>query len=228
MRRLVACLVVLCAVAAWALADEKAAAANASTLIISSHMVPPNPNGVTFVSPWITVLSTQIMPPGGKDLFIGFSTQTTLADVSGQGGSGTPFSTTFTEEVNEIQARILVDGVAAAPGILVYDALIRTLSATLANPITSCHEVAEVGPLAGVVTCTFGSDFLGQLIETAGVRSFNFIMRDVSPANHVIVAQVRFVATNFRSPNAAPNSSAIAAVVGARTLTVEQVKLDPR
>jgi len=181
MRRLVACLVVLCAVAAWALADEKAAAANASTLIISSHMVPPNPNGVTFVSPWITVLSTQIMPPGGKDLFIGFSTQTTLADVSGQGGSGTPFSTTFTEEVNEIQARILVDGVAAAPGILVYDALIRTLSATLANPITSCHEVAEVGPLAGVVTCTFGSDFLGQLIETAGVRSFNFIMRDVSP-----------------------------------------------
>jgi hypothetical protein len=137
-------------------------------------------------------------------------------------------SSTFTEEVNELQARVLVDGVAAAPGAVVYDALIRTLSATLANPITSCHEVAEVGPLAGVVTCTFGSDFLGQLLETAGVRSFNFIMRDVSPANHVILAQVRFIATNFRSPNAAPNSSAIAAVVGARTLTVEQVKLDPQ
>jgi hypothetical protein len=44
----------------------------------------------------------------------------------------------------------------------------------------------------------------------------------------VILAQVRFIATNFRSPNAAPNSSAIAAVVGARTLTVEQVKLDPQ
>jgi len=228
MRHLVACLVVLCAVAGDAQADEKAAAANASTLIISTHMVPPNPNGATFVSPWITVLSTQIQPPGGKDLFIGFSAQTTLADVSGQGGSGTPFSTTFTEEVNEIQARVLVDGVAAAPGAVVYDALIRTLSATLANPITSCHEVAEVGPLAGVVTCTFGSDFLGQLLETAGVRSFNFIMRDVSPANHLILAQVRFVATNFRSPNAAPNSSAIAAVVGARTLTVDQVTLDPR
>jgi len=220
MRKVVVCLIVLCAFSGWALADEKAAAANASTLIISTHMVPPNPNGATFVSPWITVLSTSIMPPGGKDLFIGFSAQTTLLDVSGQGGSGTPFSATFTEEVNSIQARVLVDGVAAA--------LIRTLSATLANPITSCHEVAEVGPLAGVVTCTFGSSFLGQLIETAGVRSFNFIMRDVSPANHSIVAQVRFVATNFRSPNAAPNSSAIAALVGARTLTVEQVKLDPR
>jgi hypothetical protein len=118
-----------------------------------------------------------------------------------------------------------VDGVAATPGVVVYDALIRSLSATLANPITSCREVSEV---TGVVTCTFGSDFLGQLIETAGVRSFNFIMRDVSPDNHVIVAQVRFVANNFRSPNAAPNSSAIAAVVGARTLTVEQVALDPR
>ena len=82
--------------------------------------------------------------------------------------------------------------------------------------------------MAGVVTCTFGSDFLGQLIETAGVRSFNFIMRDVSPDSHVILAQVRFVARNFRSPAATPNTSAIAAVVGARTLTVEQVALDPQ
>src|SRR6266851_5040231 len=90
MRRVFAFVVVLCALAGYALADEKAAAANASTLIISTHMVPPNPNGVTFVSPWITVLSTQIKPPGGKDLFIGFSAQTTLADLSGQGGSGTP------------------------------------------------------------------------------------------------------------------------------------------
>jgi hypothetical protein len=206
----------------------KAAAANSSVLILSTHMVPPNPNGVTFVSPWITVLSTQIKPPGGKDLFIGFSAQTTLADLSGQGSSGTASNTTFTAEFNEIQARILVDGVPATPGAVVYDALIRSLSATLANPILSCHEVAEVGPLAGVVTCTFGSDFLGQLIETAGVRSFNFIARDVSPDNHVIVAQVRFIANNFRSPNAAPNSSSIAAVVGARTLTVDQVALDPR
>ena len=118
---------------------EKAAAANSSILIMSTHMVPPDPNGVTFVGPWLTVLSTQIKPPGGKDLFIGFSAQTTLADTSAQGGSGTPFSTTITEELNEIQARVLVDGVLATPGAVVYDALIRRLSATLANPITSCH-----------------------------------------------------------------------------------------
>src|SRR5260370_22304790 len=115
MRRVFAFVVVLCAVAGCALADEKAAAANASTLIISTHMVPPNPNGVTFVSPWITVLSTQIQPPGGKDLFLGFSAHTTLADVRGQGGSGTPFSTTFTEEVNYNQGRVLVNGGAAHP-----------------------------------------------------------------------------------------------------------------
>src|SRR5260370_20482444 len=94
-------LVVLCAVAGWALADEKAAAANASTLIISTHMVPPNPNGVTFVSPWITVLSTQIKPPGGKDLFIGFSAQTALADVSTNGIGMASF--TFTAEGNIIR-----------------------------------------------------------------------------------------------------------------------------
>jgi len=185
-------------------------------------MVPPDPTGVTFTSPWITVLSTQIQPPGGKDLFIAFSTETSLVDVSDQGGSGTPASATFTEEVNEIQARVLVDGVAATPGAVVYDALIRSLSDRLANPIISCHEVDP----SGVVTCTFGSDLIDQLIETAGVRSFNFIMRDVTPDNHSIVAQVRLKATNFRSPNALPNASLIAAIVGARTLTVEQVKLD--
>src|SRR5260370_40605191 len=101
MRKLVVCAVALCAVAGLALADEKAAAANASTVIISTHMVPPNANGVTFVSPWITVLRTEITPPGGKDLFIGFSAQTTLADVSNQCRSGTPFRATFTEDVNE-------------------------------------------------------------------------------------------------------------------------------
>src|SRR5712692_2044701 len=124
MRKVVACLSVLCAVAGWALADEKAAAANASTLIVSTHMVPPNINGATFTSPWITVLSTSIKPPGGKDLFIGFSAQTTLADVSGQGGSGTAASSTFTEELYIIQARVLVDGNPAAPGPVVYDSLI--------------------------------------------------------------------------------------------------------
>ncbi len=231
MRKVVACLVAVMFVvsgSAVGFGAEKAAAANASTLIISTHMVPPNPNGATFVSPWINVLSTTITPPGGKDLFIGFSAQTTLADISTQGGSVSAFSTTITEELNTIQARVLVDGNPAAPGPVVYDQLIKILSAKLANPITACHEVAETGPNAGVVTCTFGNDFLSELLQTSGVRSFNFIMRDVSPDEHVIVAQVRFIATNFRSPNALPNASAIAAVVGARTLTVEQVKLDPR
>src|SRR5215471_2809390 len=116
---------------------EKAAAANSSILIMSTHMVPPDPNGVTFVGPWITVLSTHLKPPGGKDLFIAFSAQTTLADASTQGGSGTASSATITQESNIIQARVLVDGVLATPGAVVYDALIRTLSATLANPITS-------------------------------------------------------------------------------------------
>ena len=225
MRKLAACTFVLCAVA-FGQPAEKAAATTASTLIISSHTVPPNPNGATFVGPWITVLSTQIKPPGGKDLIIEFSAQTALLDVSAQVGSGTAASATITEEDNVIEARVLVDGVAAAPGEVVYDALIKQLSATLANTITSCHEVAETGPLAGVVTCTFGSDVLGQIIETAGVRSFDFIMRDVSPHQHVIEAQVRFSAFNFRSPNVAPNFSALAALVGKRTLIVEQVKLD--
>jgi hypothetical protein len=147
-------------------------------------MVPPNPNGATFVSPWMTVASTSIKPPGGKDLFITFSVQTALADISQQGGSGTPFTSTFTQESNIIQARILVDGVPASPGPVVYDCLIRILSATLANPITSCTEVDP----SGVVRCSFGADFLAQMIDTTGVRTFNFIVRGVTPDTHVVQA----------------------------------------
>ena len=222
MNRLVLCSGVLCAVAGIGWADGKSAAASATTTIFSTHMVPPNINGMTFVSPWMTALSTTITPPGGKDLFISFSAQTALLDLSGQGGSGLAGAATFTEEDNIIQARVLVDGVAASPGGVVYDCLIRTLSTVLANQITSCHEVAETG----VVTCTFGSDFISQIIDTTGVRTFNFIMRGVSPGTHVVQAQVRFVASNFRSPNVAPDQSVISAVVGSRTLTVEQVQLD--
>ena len=225
MNRLVLCSGVLCAVAGIGWADGKSAAASATTTILSTHMVPPNINGMTFVSPWMTALSTTITPPGGKDLFISFSAQTALLDLSGQGGSGLAGAATFTEEDNIIQARVLaklVDGVAASPGGVVYDCLIRSLSTVLANQIASCHGVAETG----VVTCTFGNDFISQIIDTTGVRTFNFIMRGVSPGTHVVQAQVRFVASNFRSPNAPPNQSVISAVVGSRTLTVEQVQLD--
>jgi hypothetical protein len=172
----------------------------------------------------MTVASTSIKPPGGKDLFITFSVQTALDDISQQGGSGTPFTSTFTQESNIIQARILVDGVPASPGPVVYDCLIRSLSATLANPITSCTEVDP----SGVVKCSFGADFLAQIIDTTGVRTFNFIVRGVTPDTHVVQAQILFVANNFRSPNAAPSASAISAVIGARSLTVEQVTLDPQ
>jgi hypothetical protein len=192
-------------------------------------MVPPDPNGATFISPWITVLSTSITPPGGKDLFINFSAQTSLLDLSGQGGLPGP-QFTFTQELNFLRVRILVDGVPASPGFggqagagLVYDGMIRSLNTTLANPILACKEVDP----SGVVTCAFGPDFIGQLLNTTGVRSFNFFMRDVSPGSHVVEAQVQFVAQNFRSPNAPPNNSMLSAAIGVRTLTVEQLMLDP-
>ena len=112
MRKLVACTFVLCAVALGQPA-EKAAATTASTLIISSHMVPPNPNGATFVGPWITVLSTQIKPPGGKDLIIEFSAQTALLDVSAQVGSGTAASATINAQNTSPRLNPPVHGTAA-------------------------------------------------------------------------------------------------------------------
>ena len=73
----VVCTVAVSLIAGFVLADEKTAAAKPSVLIVSTHSVRPNPDATTFTSPWITVLSTHITPPGAKDL--GFSARTAPA-----------------------------------------------------------------------------------------------------------------------------------------------------
>ena len=98
----VVCTVEISVVARFVLADEKTAAAEPSVLIVSTHSVWPNPEAATFTSPWITVLSTHITPPGAKDL--GFLARTALADITARGGSLTGASRTSAMEGNVVRA----------------------------------------------------------------------------------------------------------------------------
>ena len=161
---------------------------------------------------WAALISTSIMPPGGKDLFIGFSAQTGL--FTNSLNSNTVASTTTTDENVSIQVRVLVDststaitppaGTLAAPGAVAFDRLIRRTIQTEA------------------------SDVLALVLREGGAHSFNFIKTDVLAGMlHTVNVQRRFCYNNFfAATSTATATSSLFAAIGPRTLTVEQVMLD--
>jgi hypothetical protein len=206
-------LATLCSNFVFAQPAEKAAAASSVGLVASATITATTPFTCTA---WTKILGTAIKPPGGKDLFIGFSAQTGLFTSSTNNSLGT---VTFTLENTGIQVRVLVDsntsalipppGTLATPGALTFDNLIRSTS----------FQSLELG----------GADILALVQNEGGVRSFNFIKADVGVGDHTVNVQSRFCTQNTHTavlPSTA--SSSLSALIGARTLTVEEVKLDAR
>jgi hypothetical protein len=156
-----------------------------------------------FVGPWTTVLSTCIKPPGGKDLFIAVSAQTGVF-TSNTNASFSFFPSTFTSENVNIQVRVLLDGVPVPIGpvtAITFDNLIR---------VTNQFQVSG----------GFSSDALTLVVDEGGARTFNWIAPDVGVGEHTITVQERFIFNNAAFGVAL---SSTAALVGPRTLTVEEV-----
>ena len=195
-------LLVVSASAVLAQSAEKAAAASSvvNQFVFSTGNSGPNP-------PFVTVLSTSIKPPGGKDLFITFSAQTGVFTTSVNNDLPAAPSTLTSENI-VIQVRVLLDGnpVPIAPpstlSNLTLDNLIRTTTRFTPGQI----------------------DFLTLVVDEGGARSYTWIARDVGVGEHTVVVQARFLFNNVRFPLATTFSS-IAAVLGPKTLTVEEVNL---
>jgi len=177
---------------------SKAAASESSVVVFQAT----NRN---FVGPWTTVLSSCIKPPGGKDLFISVSAQTAVFTSSNNVSlSFLPF--TFTLESVNIQVRVLLDGVPVPVGpptvtAITFDNLIR---------------VTDQFQLSGF----FSIDELSLVVDQGGAHTFNWLAPDVGVGEHTITVQKRFIFINNRFGEA---FSSTAALVGPRTLTVEEV-----
>jgi len=115
---------------------------------------------------------------------------------------------TFTLEEVAIEVRCLVDGVpvAIAP------------PSTLAN--VSLDNLVRVTDQRALV------DILTLVTQEGGARSYTWIRRDVGVGVHTVEIQARFLFNNVRFPFFSTFSS-IAAVIGPKTLTVEEVMLTP-
>src|SRR5215472_13800869 len=197
-------LVVLCCCATAFAQQPAAKAASASSdvnqFVFSTGNSGPNP-------PFVDVLSTSIKPPGGKDLWITFSAQTGVFTTSVNNDLPAAPSTLTAENV-AIQVRVLLDGVPvpiAPPALLsnvTFDNLIRTTTRFTPGQI----------------------DFLTLVVDEGGARSYTWIARDVGVGDHTVAVQARFLFNNVRFPLGNTFSS-INAVIGPKTLTVEEVDL---
>src|SRR5215510_11071617 len=157
-------LLVVSATIVLAQGAEKAAAASSDVnqFVFSTGTSGPNP-------PFVTVLSTSIKPPGGKDLFITFSAQTGVFTTSVNNDIPAAPST-FTSENVAIQLQVLVDGipVAVAPpnplAAITFDNLIR---------VTTRFTPGQI-------------DFLTLVVDEGGARSFTWIAENVGVGVHII------------------------------------------
>ena len=214
----------------------KAAAAASSVTIARAAPCPtlPNPPGCGAPN-WFTLVSTSLTPPGGKDLFITFSAQAGLFTLGNNTATGTA-TTTFTSEGVGLLVRVLLDGVPVKVGTATsvdFDTIFRSTNATLGGIVSSvgvtCSPEVDTGPNAGVITCTATPTLsttpsvLGTVLNETGVRSFSWIARDVGAGSHTIEVQGQFTATTVPAPSVLDSA---AAVVGPRTLAVEQVMFD--
>jgi hypothetical protein len=191
---------------------EKAAAASSTAVIFGPFAASAFNSSSFIVTPFQDVLATTIKPPGGKDLFISVSMETGIfafPDLQNQAG----FALTIAQPDTQLQVRVLIDCLDCAhpytdrptePGMVNFDNLFR-----------SVQRVSSAG-----------FDVFGDIVNQLGVRSFTFVARDVGVGIHAIRVQARFVTASSSLSINGFSFDSVQARIGARTATVEEVKLD--
>ena len=171
------------------------------------------------IGPWQTILSNTLKTPNQKDLFVGVSlevgllTQTLVRSKNGVADTSSADA--------GVEVRVLVDGVPALPGKVVFGRRTQTLTATFQGLIDGC---LSVDPLTGAIiidpTCV-QPEQLELILKTMNANAFNFIVKDLGPGVHTIAVQARI---NLAA-SAQAGSSTARGLIGNGSMTVEEVRL---
>ena len=201
------CAALLCSNSALAQAVKAAAA---STNLTQFHF---NTGGFV-TTPWVDAVGLTIKNPGFQGLFVTFNAQTLNAVSSTQLVIFPFFLGSTASEFVGIQARLLVDNVpvpyATGPGLsstvnVGLDSQFRSLSRFVFSP--PAHF-----------------EILALVTQSGGNRSVTWIVPNTSNGDNDVKVQVRFTSSTFNLP--IPSTfDQVAALVGAKNLTVESVNL---
>ena len=121
-----------------------------------------------------------------------------LAETGGFTGATGTSSTSL--DFARIDLRVLVDGVVADPGVIVFDDETRILS------LSNQSLIAGAMPIA-----------LFDLFDLSGARAFTFLSSGITPGTHTVLVQARAQASALIEN---PLVAGAAAAVGQRTLLV--------
>ena len=206
-------LTVLLAVGLLGLASNRALAQSAKATAKVGNV-----NVLNYVSlGWTTILSNTIKTANQKDLFIDVSLETglyTQTKVRSNGNKDTSDATAT------IKVQVLVDGVPAYPGEVVFDRRAQTLSATLGGILSNCTDSNGDGDI-DLNDCTLAPEEIELILDTMAAHSFNFIMDDLSPGEHLVEVQA-MISTSSSSGAGSASSNA---TIGNGSVTVEEVRL---
>lgn len=137
---------------------------------------------------WSNVLSTQIKTSNSTSLLIDMSMECGLVtNTTVRSKQGTKDTSTASASV---MVQVLVDGVAAAPGQVVYCQRTQTLSATLSGILQSCTDSNGDGTITAS-ECMFTDEEIALLLSTMNADAFNFVQANVGVGAHTIEVQAK-------------------------------------
>jgi len=187
--------------------------ANVGTVAVVSPLLATND-----VDGWTTVLSGQIHTASPKDLLIGVSLETSLlTDTQVKSSGGVKDSSTAEAG---IEVKVLVDGIEAAPGVVIFDKRKQVLSATLGGYYTNCTDDNLDGITDVLTECDLAPEEIGLLLDTTAAHHFNFIQADLGQGVHNVVVKSK-ISNNNVFANGTASSSAL---LGKGSLSVEEVQ----
>lgn len=199
----------------------------ATSAFAASAKFTANVTGMALVTPqlatndadgWSTVLSGKIHTATPKDLLIGVSLETSLStDTQVKSSGGTKDTSTATAG---IEVKVLVDGLEAAPGAVVFDKRMQQLSASLGGYYTNCTDANGDGIVDVINECELAPEEIQLLLNTTAAHHFNFIQANLGQGVHEVVVKAK-ISNSALYVNGSATASAL---LGKGSLSIEEVQ----
>jgi hypothetical protein len=169
---------------------------------------------------WTNILSTQLKTSNQKTLFINASLECgLLTKTTVRSKNGTKDTSSSTASV---MLQVLVDGVAAAPGQVVYCRRTQELSATLGGILEKCTDANGDGTILAS-ECSFTDEEISLLLSTMNANAFNF-GADVGTGLHEIKVQAKI----YTSTSTQTGEAVATGTIGKGSVVVTEQRLAGR
>ncbi len=205
--------------------------AKVTAVVGGVNLLTASAEGDQGASPWLMVMENTLHTSSQKDIFVdvslevGLYTNTFVAD-GGNGGNGNGHGggNSSSTASAAIKVKVLVDGVEAMPGEVVFGSRTQTLEANFQGFIADCLILdPETGEITLDEDCV-EPETLRLVLDTMHAASFNFLIVDPGVGTHTIQVLCQSVITTAIDGND-DNSAEASALVGKGSVTVQEVRL---